>query len=144
MNPLRRLAALPLALVLFWTMVVAPWAIARCEHACGETRLHALGAACADDDHCGDHACPDLTDLDGEKTGADSGSCQLFQADDASATGNAPELKTPPPADFVPAYPVFLVAPLPAAESILFPVANAPPDTPTKETHGRGALPLLI
>lgn len=152
MNPLRRLAALPLTLVLFWMMVVAPWAVARCEHACGETRLHALGATCSADDDCCGHVCPDKEhgvghehSCDDGRTGSAGGSpaCSPFKADPAAPQDFAPAVKAPAPAVFIPVYPVFLATPLLSGEPTLFPIANAPPDTPPKETHGRGALPLL-
>lgn len=147
MNPLRRLAALPLALVLFWTMVVAPWAMARCEHACGETRWHALGGPCSDDDeHCGDHACVDEKHADDDKTGRAGvpPACSPFKADTASQPDQTPTLKAPAPVDFIPVYPVSFVVADAAGEPLLAPCANAPPTAPPRETHGRGALPLLI
>jgi hypothetical protein len=144
MNPLRRIAALPLALVLFWTMVVAPWTMARCEHACGETRWHALGGLCSDEDKCCDCG-HDHRDADG-KTGSagDSPACSPFKADSAPQPDHMPALKTPPPVDFIPVYPVSFVSVIAIGEPLLAPCANAPPDIPPKETHGRGALPLLI
>ena len=147
MNPLRRLVALPLALILLWALVIAPAAYARCEHDDGSTRMHALGAVCSDDDDDDgeNRACPDNREISGAKTGSAGGppACSLFKGDDAAQPDNAQPLKTPPPADFIPVYPAFLATPLLSGEPILPPVANAPPDSPPRRTHGRGALPLL-
>lgn len=143
----RRFTALPLALILLWTMVVAPWAIARCEHACGETRMHALGAICDDDaGHCGDHARADGERGAGLKTGnaGEPPACAPFKAAAATPQDSSPGLKTPPPAIFIPVYPVSL-APLSGHAGPPPPhLAGAPPTTPSRKTHGRGALPLLI
>lgn len=144
MNPLRRLAALPLALMLFWAMVVAPAAYARCVHAGGDTHLHALGAACADDDS--DHGTrADKKRNDGAPSGktGDTVDCSLFKGDDASPKNDDSSPKTPAPPVFLPAYPVTLVTP--RVETFSAPLAdrNGPPTAPPRRTHGRGALPLL-
>lgn len=143
MNPLRRLAALPLCLVLLWTMVIAPWTVARCEHACGETHLHALGGDC-DGDACCEHDCPDKKHDDGQ-TGCEGGSsaCSPFKADPATPQDSAPAVKAPAPAVFIPVYPESLVTPPESGDPVHSPHANAPPSSPPRHTHGRGALPLL-
>ena len=143
MNPLRRLAALPLALVLLWTMVIAPWTVARCEHACGETHLHALGGIC-DGDDCREHDCPDRKHgADTTGSAGDASACSPFKADPAAPQDSAPAVKSPVPAIFIPVYPEFLATPLDSGDPVLSPHANAPPGHPPRHTHGRGALPLL-
>lgn len=142
MNPLRRIAALPLALLVLWTMVVAPLAMAKCVHACGTSHLHAIGALCDSDtggDICSDKNC--LRESHGKKS---VGECKAFESDDATLGNNAP-LKVPGATAFIVAYTT--VSPVLVRQAA--PVINAnrpqgPPDSPPRETHGRGALPMLI
>jgi hypothetical protein len=143
MNLVRPWLAPLMTLVLFGTMVVAPSAMARCEHDCGATHLHLIGADC--DKGSGDKICPDACGHESapaKKFG--SGECKPFKSAPVTLAENAP-LKTPPPADFIPV--VIAVTPVPVREARLIPAANrphAPPEGPPRETHGRGALPLLI
>ena len=127
---LRRLAAAPLALLVFFTMAIAPFAFARCGHADGDSHLHALGAACGEDG--GDTGGRD------EKKPAD---CRAEKAADAKAS-EAPT--PPPPAVIAPSpSPFVILATHLACEDVRIPPALAPPRL-HDETNARGATPLLI
>lgn len=142
MNPLRRLAALPIALIIFWMMVVAPWAMARCEHDCGASHLHAIGAPC--DSDMGDDICPDANCRKENPDKKSVGECKAFESGAASLRDDAP-LKLPGATACIIAHTTVN----PVLVRSVAPVINAnrpqgPPDIPPRETHGRGALPLLI
>lgn len=131
-----------MTLVLFWTMVIAPSAVAKCEHPCGASHLHAMGDSCdqgvADSCTAGQEPC--------EKTpeGKKAGVCKSFESEDAAIGEKAP-LKnlTPEPcvAFYAPLNQLFIEWELIGLEANR---PQAPPSQPPRETHGRGALPLLI
>jgi len=129
-------------LVLLWTMVIAPSAVAQCEHPCGASHLHVLGDPCDQDDGS---SCPD-GQVHCEKTSGEKqvGECKAFEAGDAALGDHAP-LKAPSPTVYIAVYAT--VTPLLARIEVVGLEANrsqAPPEIPPRETHGRGALPLLI
>jgi len=128
---LRRLSALPLSLLVFLTMVVAPYAVARCAHDDGETHLHALGSPCAEDNGS------DRMAASGKKNGA---ACKTVPSDDVRAAGNTAET---PPVLLAPApHPFVITDVLISVEAPPTPPATAPPRP--DETTSRGAAPLLI
>lgn len=138
MKPPRTWPAPFMIVILLWTMVVAPFAVARCLHDSGVSHLHALGSDChaaARTEHpahagCSGHDAPSVE-------------CHAYEGSPAAPADNL-ALRTPPPADFTPAFVEFVVALAECAGPGPQAPERAPPRHPPRETHGAGCLPLLI
>lgn len=129
MRPPRVLTIVPLLVLTLLAWVTAPFAVARCEHACGAIRMHLIGASCDDGDHCPDQ-------------GTHSGkACGAIDAD--AATTNAPSPELPPPMATPAPSPVIAPLFVPLHGTRHIPPILAPP-LRADEIAGPGARPLLI
>lgn len=123
---LRARLALPTLLVLLWTLVVAPFAVARCAHGDGEIHFHAIGVNCGDEaEH--DSGRTDCKTVPGEKI--------VVGADHAKV----------PPVPLAPAPLPVVVVPVPVVEETArIPFSQAPPEAAPPLRPGAGFSPLLI
>lgn len=132
-------------LLLFWTTIIAPFVVARCQHPSGDSHLHAQGAVCEAHAPCnalhGQGTEESPADFHGTEH-APHGNCSAYAGDPLTPSDAA--ARPAPPVEFAPLFAALIVVFAQSSGEPPLPRVHESCAAPPRETHGRGALPLLI